>query len=131
MIARARAGRLVQLVMWSRGLMLPVLLVCFSSVAAAQWNPLNPVVSVQKERDGVRLTLQKGVMRLQACSDSIIRVRYSPTESAQAHPDLVVIKNNWPAEKWDMQTSDENVVLTTGQIKAAISRKDSSVTFQD
>jgi len=46
-------------------------------MATAQWNPLNPVVGAQKEPDGVRFTLQKGVMHLQVCSDSIIRVRYN------------------------------------------------------
>lgn len=107
------------------------LFVCFPSLAAAQWNPLNSVAGLQKEPDGVRLTLQKGVMRLQVCSESIIRVRYSLTESVPAHPDLVVIRNTWPATKWEMQSSDENVVLSTVQIKAVVSRKDSSVTFQD
>jgi len=108
-----------------------LLFVCFPALAAAQWNPWNPVVSLQKEPDGVRFTLLKGVMRLQVCSDSIIRVRYSPAESVAAHPDLVVIKNHWPATKWDIASSDESVVLGTAQIKAVVSRKDSSVTFQD
>jgi len=107
------------------------LLACFPAVATAQWNPLNPVVGVQKEPDGVRLTLEKGVLRLQVCSDSILRMRYSAAENVPAHPDLVVIKNDWPATKWEMQTSDEQVVLHAAQIKAVVSRKDSSVTFQD
>ncbi|HVH70456.1 MAG TPA: hypothetical protein VNB49_05020, partial [Candidatus Dormibacteraeota bacterium] len=97
----------------------------------AQWNPLNPVVGVQKESDGVQLKLQKGVMRLQICSDYIVRVRYSPAESVTTHPDLVVIKNNWQAAKWELRSSDERVILSTGKMQAVISRKDSSVTFQD
>src|SRR5215469_4781545 len=119
MIVSARVGLRSKAVSWLRRSILPVLflLVCFPSVIAAQWNPLNPVVAVQKEPDGVRLTLQKGVMRLQVCSDAIIRVRYSPTESAPVHPDLVVIKDNWPATKWEMQPSDESVALSTTQIK--------------
>ena len=131
MIARACAAHGVKPSLWSRRLMLLLLFVCFPGVATAQWNPLNPVVSVQKEPDGVRFTLQKGVMRLQVCSDSIIRVRYSLTESVSTHPDLVVIKNNWPATKWETQSSDERVELSTAQIRALISRKDSGVTFQD
>src|SRR5689334_9735837 len=129
----ARVARRVKEVLWSRRLILPllVLFVCFSGIATAQWNPLNSVVAVQKEPDGVRFTLQKGAMRLEVCSDSIIRVRYSPAESAPVHPDLVVIKNSWPATKWEMQSSEESVVLSTAQIKAVVSRKDSSVTFQD
>ena len=133
MIARACAARRVQRAWSSRRLVFTLLLlfVCFPALAAAQWNPWNPVVSLQKEPDGVRFTLLNGVMRLQVCSDSIIRVRYSPAESVAAHPDLVVIKNHWPATKWDIASSDESVVLGTAQIKAVVSRKDSSVTFQD
>jgi alpha-D-xyloside xylohydrolase len=103
----------------------------FPRMAGAQWNPLNPVVNVQQETDGVRLTLQKGVMSLQVCSDSIIRVRYSPTESVPAHPELVVIKSSWPAAKWEMQSSNDAITLSTAQIRAVISRKNSSITFQD
>ena len=133
MIVYALAARRVKPTLWSRHLILPLLflILCFPSVAAAQWNPLNPVVSVQKEPDGARFTLQKGDLRLQVCSDSIIRVRYSPGKSVPVHPDLVVIKSSWPATKWEMQSSGESVVLNTAQIKAVISRKDSSVTFQD
>ena len=133
MIVCSRAARRVKPTLSSRRLIFPLLLlfICFPNTAAAQWNPLNPIVSAQKEQDGVRLTLQKGILRLQVCSDSIIRVRYSLTESVPAHPDLVVIKDSWPATKWEMQSSGESVVLSTTQIKAVISRKDSSVTFQD
>lgn len=97
----------------------------------AQWNPLNPVSGLERQADSVRLTLQKGVMSLQVCSDSIIRVRYSLTASVPTHPDLVVIKNTWPPAKWELQSPGDSIVLSTGQIKAVISRKDSSVTFED
>ncbi len=103
----------------------------FPGTVYAQWNPLNPVVGLQKEPNGVHLALEKGVMRIQICSDSILRVRYSPTESVPAHPDLVVIKDDWPATKWELQPSDDHVVLATSQIKAVIASKDSSITFQD
>ena len=79
----------------------------------------------------MRLTLQKGVMRIQVCSDSILRVRYLPAESVPEHPDLIVIKKNWPATPWEMRSSDEGVVLSTAQVKAVIARKNSSITFQD
>ncbi len=99
--------------------------------ASAQWNPANPVVSVQKESDGARLTLQNGVLHLQVCTASVIRVRYSPASSVPVRPELAVIKDSWPATKWEMSTSDEAIVLSTTEIKAVVSRKDSSVTFQD
>src|SRR5437763_10617833 len=133
MIACAHAVLRAKLTLRSRRLTLPLLLlfVCFPGVAGAQWNPLNAVVNVQKEPDGVRLTLQKGVMRIQVCSDSILRVRYLPAESVSEHPDLIVIKKNWPARPCEMRSSDEGVVLSTAKVKAVIARKNSSITFQD
>jgi alpha-D-xyloside xylohydrolase len=104
---------------------------CFPGIASAQWNPLNPVVSAQRESDGVRLTLQSGVMRLQVCSGSIIRVRYAPTSAVPTRPEIVVIKDSWPATKWEMQSSDDAVTISTERIRAVISRKDSSITFHD
>src|SRR5262249_9146108 len=107
------------------------LLLSLPKATSAQWNPLNPVVSVQQESDGARLTLQNGALHLQICTASIIRVRYSPASSVPAHPELAVIKDSWPATKWEMRTSDDAIVLSTAEIKAIVSRKDSSITFQD
>src|SRR5205085_12364618 len=80
---------------------------------------------------GGRLTRQKGGMRIQVCSGSSLRVRYLPAGSVPGHPDLIVIKKNWPATPWEMRSSDEGVVLSTAQVKAVIARKNSSITFQD
>jgi alpha-D-xyloside xylohydrolase len=97
----------------------------------AQWNPLNPVASVQRESDGIRLELQTGKMELRVCSDSIIRVRFSPVPSTVTHPDLVVIKDHWTPVKWELQTGSDSIVLSTSRLKAVIARKDSSISFQN
>jgi alpha-D-xyloside xylohydrolase len=97
----------------------------------AQWNPLNPVLSLDRETDGVRFTLQNGALKLQVCSDFIIRIRYSPVLPFPSRPEFLVIKDNWPATKWEMQTTDDAIVVSTSQIKAVVGRKDGSVTFQD
>ncbi len=38
---------------------------------------LDPVTDVQREPDGIRFVVKSGVMKLQVCSDSIIRVLYT------------------------------------------------------
>jgi len=106
-------------------------LLCSAAPTCAQWLPLNPVVSVQRESDGVQLSLQRGTLRLQVCSDSIIRVRYSPTTSFPARQEFLVIKDRWAATKWELQSADDAVVLSTSQLKVVVTRKDSSVVFQD
>jgi alpha-D-xyloside xylohydrolase len=70
-------------------------------------------------------------MKLEVCSESIIRVLYSPTGLFPNRPDPVVIKTNWPSAKWDLETTDEAITLVTPQIRAVVKRKDGSVTFQN
>jgi alpha-D-xyloside xylohydrolase len=108
-----------------------LLWLCSPGLVRAQWLPLNPVLSVQRESDGVQLTLQNGALKLQVCSDSIVRVRYSPTWPFPSRREFLVIKDNWPATKWELQSTDDAVVASTSQLKVVIARKDSSVTFQD
>src|SRR5256884_7551458 len=108
-----------------------LLLLCVAGTVHAQWNPLNPVVSLERESGGVQLTLQYGALRLEVCSDSIIRVRYSPTTPFRARPEFVVIKDRWPATKWEMQSAEDAIVLSTSLLKVVVARKDGSVTFQD
>ena len=54
----------------------------------AQWTPMNPVRNVQQQADGVVLTMGTGTLKIQVCSDSIIRVLYSPTASFPKRTDL-------------------------------------------
>src|ERR1700716_274964 len=103
-------------------LQLSALWLLVSGPLRAQWNPLNSVLSVQRESDGVQLTLQTGALKLQVCSDSIIRVRYSPTTPFPTPREFLVIKERWPATKWEMQSSEDAIVLNTSQLKVVIAR---------
>src|SRR5437762_2275578 len=103
-----------------------LLLLCVSGTVHAQWNPLNPVISVERESGGVQLALEYGALRLEVCSDSIIRVRYSPTTSFRARPEFVVIKDRWPATKWEMQSAEDAIVVSTSQLKVVVARKDNT-----
>ncbi len=115
------------------GLIAPVSLLWLfvAGPVGAQWNPMNPVLSVQQEADGVQLTLQNGALKLQVCSDFIIRVHYSPTAVFPSRQEFLVIKDSWPATKWETQTSVDAITLSTSRLKVVVARKDSSVTFQD
>src|SRR5260370_6611228 len=85
-------------------------------VIRGQWNPLNPVLSVQREHDGVQATLQNGTLKLRGCSDSIIRVRYSPAATFSSRPELVVIKDNLPSGEWALPSSEYAMVFITSQL---------------
>jgi len=99
--------------------------------ANAQWNPLNPVTGVQQQPDGVLFTLQTGALRVQVCTDSIVRIQYSPTGAFPSFPQYVVTKTSWPAVQWKMDSTDNGVTLTTARLKVTVARADSSVLFTD
>ncbi|MGD0923481.1 MAG: TIM-barrel domain-containing protein, partial [Terriglobia bacterium] len=110
-------------------ILFPMLLL--AATANAQWNPLNPVTGVQQQSDGVLLTMQSGVLRIQVCTDSIIRVVYSPTPSFPDRPDYVVTKTRWPATQWTMQSTETDVTLVTARVKVAVTRQDGAILFTD
>ena len=109
-----------------------LLLLCvFSASILAQWNPLNPVTSVKKQVDGVVLTMKSGTLRLLICSDSIVRVTYASGSSIPETPQYAVTKQSWPASQWTLESSDNDVKLTTSQMKITVTKKDGAISFAD
>ena len=78
---------------------------------------MNPVHKVQQETDGVLFTMGTGTLKVQVCSDSVIRVLYSPTATFPKRADFVVTKESWPAAQWTMQSTDDAVTLSTSLLK--------------
>jgi alpha-D-xyloside xylohydrolase len=97
----------------------------------AQWNQLNPVTGVLQQPDGVFLTMKAGVMRLQICTDSIIRVTYSPTASIPKRTDYVITKADWPASQWKMESTKEDVRLLIGRLTVSVRLNDGTIVYQD
>jgi alpha-D-xyloside xylohydrolase len=98
--------------------------------ALGQWTHLNPVVDV-KQDDGVLLKMQRGTLRLQICSDSIVRVTYAPGATFPDGRSYVITKTTWPQTSWKMQSSDKDVTVATSRLKLTIARKDGSILFAD
>jgi alpha-D-xyloside xylohydrolase len=97
----------------------------------AQWTPMNPVKKVQQETDGVVFSMGTGTLKLQVCSDSVIRVLYSPTATFPKKTEYVVIKQSWPTAKWTMQSSDDAVTLSTSRLKITVTKKDGAIAYAD
>ena len=113
---------------------IPVLilfLICLSFSASAQWAPINPVVSFQKQADGLLFSIKTGTLRVQVSTDSIIRVRYSATSSIPDEPQYAVIKKDWPSTEWSSDATDDFVTLKTASLKITIARKDGGITYYD
>jgi alpha-D-xyloside xylohydrolase len=109
-----------------------VFVMALAAPAFAQWTPMSPVVSVQPQSDGATFTMKSGTLRLQICSDSIIHVLYSPTSSfPPSRPDPVVVKTSWTEAKFAVQTSDEEISLTTARLRVIVTRKDGAISFRN
>jgi len=102
-----------------------------TGAAVGQWNPLVPVTEVKPQEDGIVLMLSTGIMRLQICSDSMVRVMYVPGTSFPDRKDFVVLKTKWAPAKWSMESTADEVTLTTARLKVMVERKDSRVVFSD
>ncbi len=97
----------------------------------AQWTPANPVKSFQQQPDGVQFTMGTGTLRIQFCSDSIVRVRYSAGTSFPDAKDYVVTKSDWPGARFDLQSAADSVTLATAKLKLVVSKIDGSIAYQD
>ena len=103
----------------------------FTVAAEAQWAPMNPVKSVKQEIDGATFTMGIGTLKLQVCSDSVIRVQYSPTATFPKRTDFVVTKDSWPAAEFTMQSGDEAVTISTSLLKITVARKDGAINYAE
>jgi len=95
----------------------------------AQWVPLNPISSAEKTSDGVVFTMQTGRMKIQVCSDAIIRVLYG-AHDVPNRKRYVVLKDHWPVQ-WTMQSAVDEVTISTTKLKVSVVRKDGSIMFSD
>src|SRR5277367_2074647 len=109
---------------------------CLSAFLAAtpvwaQWNAANPVTSVGLQPRGLLLHMQTGLMRITVCTDSIIRVEYTPTASFPTRPDYVVMKTTWPDIEWKTETAAGVTTLSTGRLTLKITNEDGVIEYQD
>src|SRR5262245_23493034 len=91
--------------------------VVVSPRAFAQWNPPNPVEASERNPNGLAIFLERGAIRLEICSDEMIRVRYTPGRQAAEVAEYVVIKNNWPKTNFTLAENEKEITLSTAKLK--------------
>jgi len=109
----------------------PLFLFALLPTANAQWEPMNPVTSVQQQKDAVVITMQTGTLKIQVCGDAVLRVLYSPTVVFPEHEDYVVTKKSWAGAPFTVQSTDDEITITTAALKAVVTRKDGALTYSD
>ncbi len=85
---------------------------------------------MEKDANGLTLKLSPGILRLEVCTGSILRVSYSPTEKMAARQDFSVTKQ-WPAASFEVKEDDKTVTLATEGIHAKIDRTTGALSFTD
>ncbi|HWR15731.1 MAG TPA: glycoside hydrolase family 31 protein [Terriglobales bacterium] len=88
----------------------------------SQWREFNSVTGVEKQPDAVVLTLKNGALRLQLCSDSIIRVTLSPTGSFPQQTDYVVIRQQWPKVVFNVNETEKDITISTTKLRVVVTR---------
>ncbi|HEY2467014.1 MAG TPA: glycoside hydrolase family 31 protein [Terracidiphilus sp.] len=99
--------------------------------AHAQWNPPNPVVSFEKQSNGVEIHQKAGVLRLEVDAEDVLHVTYSTLEGDPAtHPsDHVVVKSDWPNAMFDVTSDTKAITLSTQKLKAVIERESGAIHY--
>ena len=116
---------------WTAGIAVCFALVSAPIAANAQWNPPNPVVSFEKQSNGVEIHQKDGVLRLEVDASDVLHVTYSPLNGApEAHPsDHVIIKSSWPAATFDVTSDNKAITLSTQKLKAVIERESGTLHY--
>ncbi len=68
-------------------------------------------------------------MKLTVCSDSIVRVMYSPTATLLAGQDSTVTNHSWRAASFKVADSSGKLTLITRKLKVAVDKATAAVTF--
>ena len=99
--------------------------------ASAQWIPSNAVIKAEQQPDGVLFHMTIGAMKLQICMDDIIHTVYAPSWPAAKHTDYMVVKTEWLATKWSLQSGEKDFTITTARLKISVNKRDGVITYSD
>jgi alpha-D-xyloside xylohydrolase len=99
--------------------------------ALGQWNTPNPVVSFEKQGDGLTVRQKAGVLRLEVKAEDVLHVTYAPPGAAapERAPDWVMVKKDWPAASFEVSSNEKNVTLSTAKLKVVIERASGAIHY--
>ncbi len=111
----------------------PFLLLSITTVLSG----CSTTASFEKESDGIVLHLEKtrdtdpALMKVQVCSDDIIRIVAAPGEEFSSRPSLIVDGHEWAPVSWTAEQKGDEIVLSTQKLKVRIDRRTGAVSFFD
>jgi alpha-D-xyloside xylohydrolase len=90
-----------------------------------------PVQSFKKGGNDVIFTMSPGRLKVTVCSDSIVRVMYSPGTNLPAGQDFVVTNRFSPKESFKVTEANNKVIVATAKLKVSVDKTTGAVAFLD
>jgi alpha-D-xyloside xylohydrolase len=90
---------------------------------------------IKKETDGVLLEITKQketdpqLIKIQVCTENIIRVTASPGDSISNRKSLMLDKSNWEPVNWNIKEADSLIEITTSKLSVRINKENGSISF--
>ncbi|HLP15929.1 MAG TPA: TIM-barrel domain-containing protein, partial [Bacteroidota bacterium] len=91
----------------------------------------------EKQSDGVLFEIPKHAgsdvqrLKIQICTDDIIRVVASPENSFSTRPSLMVNKTDWQVIPWTVKENGDQVEIATANVRVRVNAKTGAVAFFD
>ncbi len=92
---------------------------------------LIPVQSFHQDSDGVTLSMSPGKMKLTVCSDSIVRVMYSPTATLPTGQDFAVTNHSWQTTSFKVADTNDELTVATRKLKVVVNKTSGALAFYD
>ncbi len=90
-----------------------------------------PVLSIEKNSDGVTLTMSPGTLKLAVCSDDMVRVMYAPGSALPPMQDFVVTNRSWPRPNFKVAYLTDKVVVATRKLRIEVDKATGALAFHD
>ena len=91
-----------------------------------------PVTSVTKDAQGVSLAMTPGAMRIDVCTDGIIRVRYSQQSTIPVDPNMsFLVVKQWTPVAFTQNESASDVTVAISKVQVKVNKTTGAVTFFD
>jgi alpha-D-xyloside xylohydrolase len=102
-------------------------LMCLAALAQPM---LAIAATFEQQKDGVIVRLEKGAVKLQVCTERIIRVLYDPT-GAFAPAQSLVIVNKWQSCEFSVREAKDHVELQTAKLNVRVANRSGAISFFD
>ena len=93
------------------------------------------LTAFDKQTDGVVFKIQQEkstdvkLLKIQICSEEIIRVIASPVDSLSSRASLMVEKKSWPPVEWTVRQNEKWIIISTSKVEVKVDSTNGSVSF--